>query len=198
MRISHKYKFIFLATPRTGSSTVRNVLNQYSDIQSVHISEVNEANPFYHHISALELKEIFEQKGWNWDEYFKFCFVRNPFDRVASLYHHKKRKDAFADLSFSDYVARIDTTTRLPTSMDSFLNDSDGKLLCDKILKFEKMGVELPEILSKFGIDIDSSQIPHLNASENRFKYREYYDERLKKDVQDLYHYEFENFDYSF
>lgn len=91
MRISHTYKFIFFANPRTGSTTVRDVLDEYSDILSVHITEASAKFPFYHHITPLELKAIFMDRGWDWYSYRKFCFVRNPYDRVVSLYHHYLR-----------------------------------------------------------------------------------------------------------
>jgi hypothetical protein len=28
-----------------------------------------------------------------WDDYYKFCVIRNPYDRVVSAYHHFKRLD---------------------------------------------------------------------------------------------------------
>jgi hypothetical protein len=42
VRISHQYQLIFLALARAGSTTARNTWDQYSDIKSVHVSEVNE------------------------------------------------------------------------------------------------------------------------------------------------------------
>lgn len=91
MRISHKYRFVFLANLRTGSTTVRSILDHYSDIKSVHITQISERFPFYHHISAQELKPIFEERGWDWSKYKKFCVIRNPYDRIVSLYHHSQQ-----------------------------------------------------------------------------------------------------------
>ncbi|MDD4955629.1 MAG: sulfotransferase family 2 domain-containing protein [Candidatus Omnitrophica bacterium] len=85
MRISHKYKFIFFSNPRTGSESVRKALDPFSDI----FSSVND--PVYNnHITPEELKNHFLKMGWDWDKYFKFCFVRNPWDRLVSIYYRFK------------------------------------------------------------------------------------------------------------
>ena len=73
--------------PRAGSTTVRKNLDQYSDVKSVHVSETDADFPFFHHMTAAELKAAFESKEWQWDDYRKFCIVRNPYDRLVSLYH---------------------------------------------------------------------------------------------------------------
>jgi len=216
MRISHSHKFIFFATPRTGSATIRNVLDKYSDISSILISDITKDFPFYHHISALELKRIFECRGWNWDSYEKFCFVRNPYDRVVSLYHHylRMRKNwkvrnmktfktklkfiITRPPSFRDYVMNINTNDRLPTSLESFLCDEDGKILVNEILMYENLKDDLQRFLKKLNISVTPEEIPHLNASADRKQYRQYYDEELIKKVKNLYEYEFKRFKYTF
>ena len=77
-------------------------------------------------------KEIFDKKGWEWSLYRKFCVVRNPYDRVVSLYHHfcntmvkerlnkqcgylyifRRIKDLVKPTrTFKDYVMQINTKT---------------------------------------------------------------------------------------
>lgn len=221
MRISHSHKFIFLANARTGSTTVRNILDKYSEIKSVHITEISDDFPFYNHISALELKTIFIEREWDWESYEKFCFVRNPFDRTVSLYHHhlrmkeriknkrfknnilkKYRRDKHGldnpGPSFRDFVMSMKAKKGLHASLNSFVCDLDGKLLVNQILKFENIADELPKYLKKLDISITSEDIPHLNSSDNRVKYRSYYDNELIARVRKLYQYEFDNFSYSF
>ncbi|PDH28247.1 MAG: hypothetical protein CNE95_07495 [Puniceicoccaceae bacterium MED-G30] len=216
MRISHAHKFIFFATPRTGSTTVRDVLDEYSDIASVHITEVSSEFPFYHHISPLELKAIFMERGWEWDSYRKFCFVRNPYDRVVSLYHHflrirkeNKLKGVKGLLwrlrylttrapSFRQYVMRLNSSKRLPTTLPEFVGDGEGRLMVDTVLKYEELAESLPECLMRYGLDVDAQNIPHLNASARERDYRKYYDSTLKKKVQELYQYEFKEYGYEF
>lgn len=45
----------------------------------------HENNKFFNHISATEIRELLNSNIWN--EYFKFCFERNPWDKVISWYY---------------------------------------------------------------------------------------------------------------
>lgn len=213
MRISHSDKWIFLAVPRTGSTTVRKLLDDYSDIRSIHITKISKEFPFYHHISALELKNIFEIRGWKWEDYTKFCIVRNPFDRIVSLYYHhlKMRKNVakksflkrikdkvISEPSFEDFVFQINPGNRLTTSLKNFICDQSGNVLVDDILKFENLESDIPKYLNKLSTQINIDSIPHLNASKGRLKYRKYYGPDTKKKIAELYYYEIEKFAYSF
>ena len=150
VRISHRHKFVFLATPRTASTSVRDALNEYSDIRSVYKTQLSEENPFNHHISVKELIPIFNERKWNWDEYESACFVRNPYDRVVSLYHHyletggrtapdksilynvaRKIRYKYLPLkSFTEYVRSIDVESRLQIPVSKFVQDEAGDVSC--------------------------------------------------------------------
>ena len=218
MRISHKYGFVFLALPRTGTTTTRKVLDDYSDIKSIHISEISKTFPFYNHISAVELKDIFDERGWDWFSYKRFCVVRNPYDRVVSLYHHRqklkverielagivwkflyKMNDILRPTNtFREYVFRINPKRPLRISLKPFISDKKGNLLVDDVLMFENLTDELPKYLETFDISIKPEDIPHLNATQNRRAYRDYYDEATKQRVSELYSYEINRFGYRF
>lgn len=218
MRISHQHRFVFLANPRTGSTTVGKILDDYSDVKSVHSTETNAEFPFYDHISASELKVIFEKKGWEWAGYKKFCMVRNPFDRVVSLYHlHQeimRQKVKGRNLSqkilryikrklipintFHDYVMHIDPGIRMSKSLRTLICDKNGNSLVDDVIMYEDMNEELPTYLTIFDIHITKKQIPHLNASKSRRNYRDYYNEETRKRVECLYAYEIKRFGYRF
>jgi len=218
MRISHQRRFVFLANPRTGSTTVRKILDDYSDVKSVHITETSDEFPFYDHISASELKAIFEKKGWEWAEYRKFCMVRNPFDRVVSLYHlHQeimrqkvKGRNVIQKLlryikrriiplnTFHDYVMHIDPNVRMSKSLKTLICDNNGDSLVDDVIMYERISDELPTYLSLFDIYISKEEIPHLNASKAREDYRQYYSEETRHRVECLYAYEIDRFGYQF
>lgn len=86
MRISHRHKFVFFSFPKTGSVSVRRVLDPYADIRLVSLRHRTAEQPFYDHMLPAELKAVFEARGWAWDDYYRFVFVRNPWARLVSVY----------------------------------------------------------------------------------------------------------------
>lgn len=198
MRISTKKKFIFLARPRTGSTTCRNVVQPHADIIGVHISKITDDFPFYNHIPARELKQLFEDRNMEWDAYKKFCFARNPYDRIVSLYHHNIWMTG-KEKSFEDYVNKIVDPKRILTvSLENFIGDENQKNLDVDVLQFENIYEDLTKYLLQFGVKVTREHIPHLNSSENRGKYREYYTDELRERIANLYAQEIDRFGYEF
>lgn len=198
MRISTEKKFIFLARPRTGSTTCRNVVQPHADIIGVHISKITDDFPFYNHIPAVELKQLFEERDMVWSDYKKFCFARNPYDRIVSLYHHNIWMTG-KEKTFEYYVNNIvDPKNILTISLENFIGDEDQKNLDVDVLQFEKIYDELAQYLLQFGIKVTAQHVPHLNSSENRGKYREYYTDQLRERIADLYALEIDMFGYTF
>jgi hypothetical protein len=123
MVISHTYKFIFFSNPKTGSESVREVLSPHAEEEIVSYQEVNEMRPFYSHMSPLEVKREFESRGLNYDEYYRFIFIRNPFERLVSLYEMIYRHDLKRDLNrVKKALFGLNVLGALKYSMVAFLN----------------------------------------------------------------------------
>ena len=86
MRISTDYNFIFFSNPKTGSESVRKILEPYSDIKD---NVINKQSQFRSHMPPKEVKVLFEERGWAYDDFFKFVFVRNPWAKMVSIYEMK-------------------------------------------------------------------------------------------------------------
>ena len=77
-------RYAFLHIPKTGGSSIAE-----PDYQSGNGALVallgSEDHVQAGHIRAVGLKNRLQN---NWDDYFKFAFVRNPWDRIVSLYDY--------------------------------------------------------------------------------------------------------------
>ena len=189
--ISHRYKFLSIRIPKTGSTSVTKILEPYFDIAGESIG-ATEQNTYYHHRTTKYMKSHFEKMKWNFDDYLKFAFVRNPFEREVSLWKYLKKikKEGYVKEKFSDFV-------KLPanyTYMD-YVKDEDGKLILDFVGRVENMQEDFNTICDKIGIP--KVKLPHRNKTKHKH-YTEYYDDETKQIVAKKYAKDIEYFGYEF
>jgi len=110
------------------------------------------------------------------NDYFKFGFVRNPWDWQVSLYtftlklkSHHQHKLIKSMKNFDEYIDwRVHKDLHL---QKDFFYDKD-QLLVDYVGKFETLEDEFVKICNILSID---AKLPHLNASRNAKSYLDYY-----------------------
>lgn len=223
MRISHKYRFVFISKPRCASTYVRAVLDPFSDIKS------SSQPPFHHHATAMELKEYFAASGWNWKDYFVFTTVRNPWEMIVSyytffkpdihgLYSFEDKRDGFRYLPdqpapFREWIYNAKTYHRLlyrngellrnvwvsgfsKLSLANTINDTNDMSLAHRIVKVEELEIELSNVLSGLGIIIGGTGYPQNTTKHNH--YREYYDLETKRIVEEAFWSDIEYGQYKF
>ena len=218
MCISHRQRFVFIAYPRTGSTSITRILDPLVDVRGRHISEVSEETPFYDHITAREVKNIFEKRGWHWDRYRRFAVVRNPFERIVSLYLHRRQlarrwrreNRLVGNLNgllirilpekpgFSYYVLTRRSDTGLSADFRTYTCDENGGSLLSDVLRFEHLTESLPGYLAQIGLTLPEGELPHLYGVSYDRDYREYYTAAIRRRVAMLYQYDIERFSYTF
>lgn len=151
-----------------------------------------------------------------WQNYFKSCIVRNPYDRAISSYefltqrYGDRRGHPDLDKKECDFKYFFKNEDRLNSngymhyhayaSQSQNIRDTKHGIKMDFIGKYENLEWDLMEILKKLGID----KFPHLkmvknNIHINKSKKNEitsYYDEETLKLVNDLFREDFEQFNY--
>ena len=85
MRFSRSRKFIYLANPKTGSTSIRNLLEDISDHQ-----QLIDRGQYHEHWSACEYKAVFSSNGWSWDGYYRFLTIRDPWKKYVSNYLYSR------------------------------------------------------------------------------------------------------------
>ena len=89
--ISHTHNFIFIHIPKTGGSSVDSVLKKY--VRRFVLHE-------YLYPNVVHKAE--KRNGFL--NYFSFCFVRNPWDKIVSQYHFNREKFGMENYTFEEYV----------------------------------------------------------------------------------------------
>ncbi len=212
--ISHKHKCIFVEIPKTGSTSIRAVIGsppkahlnicqirydmqrywtRYGGIKNKLLSSL------YLLLPEKKRLEIGEEK---FRSYLKFGFVRNPWDRVVSLYFRTgglQMKDKMTFDEFVDWIKYSSSTCvhSVPhTNQLDWLIDPHGNLLVDFIGKFENIQKDWEVIAGKHGLPM---ALPHKNKSLNeRSFYTEYYSKRTKEIIENKFRVDIEFFNYTF
>ena len=85
-----------------------------------------------------------------WNDYFKFCVERNPWDKVLSHYHMHAARES-GSLSLDEYLAR----GRFPINYFRYTDRSGTKLIVDRVLRYEDLFAELGQVFSQLKIPFD-------------------------------------------
>lgn len=207
MIISHQHKFIFFAIPKTGTHSIRFALRPH-----LGINDEEHVNLFYQsklnltsfnertdgHISVSEIKPHINAEIWN--SYFKFCFVRNPWDRFVSAVFFKnqtvQRQPKLAAPLMAYTLAKLKSEPNLWfRAQTSFLLNTENEIEMDFIGRVENMQDDFDKICSK--LNLPQIDLEHRNTSKHD-DYKIYYTEELKNKVSELYQEDIERLAYQF
>lgn len=169
MIISHEYKFVFIATPKTGTTSIHKALQEFvSDGAGIVLDKTKDGK----HQTALDIRA---QMGTGlWEEYFSFGFVRNPFDWILSWYNFRSRPELgdpnhpnhdrwTGNMSFEDFVINDIVRGRSP---GDYLTDENGEVMVDFVGRYEQLDRDFDEICRRIGLPKIS--LPSLNISKKR------------------------------
>ncbi|MDP7977608.1 sulfotransferase family 2 domain-containing protein [Bacillus sp. WLY-B-L8] len=194
MIISHEHKFIFLKTKKTAGTSIEISLSRYCGDKDI-ITPISPADEkiraefgkqpqnyqgkFYNHIRAKQVKNLIGEEIWN--SYYKFCFDRNPWDKVISLYHYRSNP---ATVTFDDFLK----SSEFLRSYNFPRYTIHDQLAVDYIGKYENLENDLKMICNKIGLPFDG-WLPRAkgNFRKNHQHYRTVYNEQQKELIQHYY-----------
>ena len=138
---------------------------------------------FYNHIPAKEVKARVEPELWN--GYFKFCFERNPWDRVISQHYWRNQSEPRPPIS--DFVRSTTPLTLKKRGYGVYM--IDGRVAVDKVCKFENLTEELEAIRNQVGIP-EPLELPKAKSQYRKDKrsYRDILGEEDKARIAELFH----------
>jgi len=223
MLISHSKQFIFIHMYKTAGTSVMGVFSPYSRLIDRMAYDykfsrklfgmtnrlmgwgndgMKQFTGFHKHAKAYEIKEKLEKKQF--DSYYKFSFVRNPYDFLVSLYFYSKqfKRDpsrlVFKDMEYKDFLKRV-ISNNTASQLDFITDPHDSKLLVDYIGRFETLERDIAIIQERLDIK-NGRSVKHTNPSFKRKSkdYKAYYDEESRDLVENNFQRDLDLLGYNF
>lgn len=227
MPVSHSHRFIFIHIPKTAGTSALETFRSAGvqmEYDGSNLWDVFAGHPRgpelvdcyrrtfrvgtlayaqQQHMPAAVLKNLISADVW--DGYFKFAFVRNPWDLLVSGYHYQTgaltpeqralNPDASALLErcrdFSDVVRCY---PMIRADMSSFFTDDRGELMVDFVGRYESIDEDFAYVCRQIGIE---APLSHENRSDHA-SYREYYTPETRDIVARHFARDIERFGYRF
>jgi hypothetical protein len=232
--ICHPYRCVFVHVPKTAGISIEHV---FIDLMGLtyetraplllrHNEDPAKGPPRLAHLKATEYVSRGYLSPEQFEGYFKFSFVRNPWDRIISEYKYRGYP---IRLDFKTYLFKhlpkpgfTDTYCHILPQYD-FLFDERGTLLVDFVGRYESLQADFDTVCARLGIS--PRPLPHVNRSEdvrrpvrtlNDVKkllrgrlwnlerrhtfphYSQYYDDESREFVAELFRKDIDAFGYAF
>jgi len=185
--IFNDLKAIFIHVERTGGVALRKYLLKYE-------KNFERPDPTTKHLTARQIEQVIDE--YRWRVYWKFAFVRNPYDRLVSWYLaiHKHK---------GEWKSELDLHVLSCKTFEEFIKNPHPKVLitqfekvigCDMYFKFEEYNEEVKDVARAL-------KIPYEYRKENEskeFDYRDYYTPELRRIVEERYKKDLEFFKYEY
>ena len=211
MLVSHTHKFIYLKTRKTAGTSVEAYFDQFclppNELHGQHdlvgrqskygicsgrnnlthiepnIDTDVQAYSVYNHMSAEELKQ--ELGNEIWSSYFKFCVVRNPWDRAISMFWFKDsllryKLEQNPDLSFDEIIKQFEywsgtVPNKRWVEPDYNIWSIDGQCIVDDVVRYETINEDCARLSLKFGKEF--TELPRYKTESRKQKhpYQSYY-----------------------
>jgi hypothetical protein len=173
--ISHQHRCVFVHIPKVAGQSIERVFLGLQGLtweaRAPLLLRFNPDPTFgperLAHLTAVEYVSCGHLEKATFQPYFKFSFIRNPFERLVSEY---RWRGLARSMSFRNFVthyfprphAYADSSRHVLPQYD-FLYDSGGRLLMDFVGRFENLQQDFDCVCQRLGIS--GSQLPHANPS---------------------------------
>lgn len=182
MIYSNSNKFMFYHIPKTAGTSLHTVLKRYAvgpHVNEPHLTRVRS------HVGVEPTWDKY--KG---SEYFSFAIVRNPYDRMFSLYNFLKRRRVIKE-TLEEFINKMD---REPSQFK--LLNYNGVVPLSFVGKFENLEEDFNFIADKINITERYKNLPKLFKAVNNGNYKEQINNELKAIIDEKHHDDFINFNY--
>ena len=187
--ISHKHKIIFIHIPKCAGSSIKNFLFDYPKLDwrepnyDLLYGWCPERKIHLQHATSNQLLDLGLISKKTWKEYFKFAFIRNPYDRAYSDYLWIQ-KDRNIKGKFKDYITLSGDFKKILS--DNSVKEYRGDHLIQQTEFFDFNGFKKMDFIGRFeNIHNDMNHLKEMLHINKRF------DSHAKKSINKKTHYSY-------
>jgi hypothetical protein len=220
--VSHTRNFIYTKTKKTAGTSVESYFEPFCLPEGAwsfsHAREETVCNEgiigfrgsqsgnktWWHHMPAALIRQQLGPETWN--RYFKFCVIRDPFDKLVSAFHFFVRQGPSAPVSGENPDTRkrvLIKAFREWLKTGEVLTDRetytlDGRICMDYVIRFESLKEGIQAVCDRLGLVFEPNRIPVLKAGSRQtgITIADYYDKQSIDRVENAYRMELDYFGY--
>ena len=215
--INHDMKAIFIHVHKTGGTYLSYMLNKYYGFKNYYIRRpdhdqfcfnkkkttkyINYENRVHGVLMYYKTSPYINKKmnmtPQKWDTYYKFCFIRNPYDKIISAWNHVNRYN----IPFGNYLNLKDTCNDVEymhlfmPQIRNIINER-GLININFIGKFENLEEDFQTVLKNIGFKNIIHEVAKKMNVRPHEHYTKYYNQELLERVNILLKEDFDGFDY--
>ncbi len=217
MILSLEKNFIFLHVPKTAGQSFTKALEPYSrPYKRSLLRSSSRRLPFQESPATVHFRGHETARGMisklgraQFDAFFTFACVRNPFDHAVSHYEYMKQYRIAATarkiqaMSFVEYLRyrqkrpfwNDNLFARFP-DQTYFVQDSGGAVAVNELIRFETLNEDFERVAAQIGLE--DTRLPYVNKTvADRKPLESYFDNTARDRVLELYSRDFDNFGYA-
>ena len=211
MLVSHRKKFIYTKTAKTAGTSVESYFERYcmpeddwyfSIAREEHVDKEGiigyrgsspSGRKWRNHMPAIEIKEQIGRLIW--DDYFKFCVIRNPFDKLVSGFFFLNRRE-------ENHIDTIENFRKWIINGGCFIDRDryffDERICIDYFIRYENLKNGIREVCDYLDIPFVPDRIPALRTGfrDKKYSLPDLYDKKTIAVVSAEYEFELGYFGY--
>jgi len=215
--INHDLKAIFIHVHKTGGTYISYMLHKYYGFNNYYLRRpdhdifcfnkekktkyLNYENRIHGVLTYYKTSPYINKKmnmtPHKWDTYYKFCFIRNPYDKIVSAWNHVDR----FKIPFKNYLnltKRCNDVEYMHVFLPQVRNiiDQKGKININYIGKFENLEEDFQTILKNIGIQNIIHDYKKTMNKRHHEEFYKYYDQETLDKVNILLKEDFNHLEY--
>ncbi|GAB4155842.1 MAG: sulfotransferase family 2 domain-containing protein [Cyanobacteria bacterium J069] len=218
MLVSHGHQFIYTKTLKTASTSVEAYFEPFcveegalnlSRIREESVSDAGivgfrgpgkpEGCRWWNHMPAAQIREQLGEAIWT--RYFKFCVIRNPYEKAVSAFYFARSQGAIQPDPHASDSAQFESwlvSHGPPIDRNKYL--IEGQFCLNDVIRHESLAADLERICARLKLPWNADALPRLKTGSRPKTAiaQALYTEQSRRLVEAAYKFELDYFGYTF